>query len=73
MAIEIEKGVPIPPIKAAKNTYPYREMQVGDSFFIPGKKSSEVTTHSKSTGHMKFTRRTVVENGVKGVRVWRFA
>jgi hypothetical protein len=48
-------------------------MEVGDSFFSPG--SSVIGIHGCARRHrpMKFTCRSVVENGVAGIRVWRIA
>lgn len=71
----IEKGVPIPPSATGPKSgskYPYREMEVGDSFFVPGGKRSTVSGVLQSRHarpHGKFTLRTV--DG--GVRVWRIA
>jgi hypothetical protein len=48
-------------------------MEVGDSFFSP--RSSVIGIHGCARRHrpMKFTCRSVVENGVAGIRVWRIA
>ena len=69
MDIKIDSGVPLPE-KANATKYPFREMAVGDSFFVPGKKSGDfsgqVAQAKKATG-FNFTTRTL--DG--GVRVWR--
>ncbi len=73
----IEKGVPLPlphrPVKPRK--YPFAEMEVGDSVFIPTAYSQLVGNAARGPCYapMKFTVRTVTENNVKGVRVWRVA
>lgn len=69
--IEINKGLPTP--RGRKTKYPFREMDVGDSFFAPG--SSVIGIHGCARRHrpMKFTCRSMVENGVAGIRVWRIA
>lgn len=69
--IEITKGVPAP--RGRKSKYPFREMEIGDSFFAPG--SSVIGIHGCARRHrpMKFTCRSVVENGIAGIRVWRIA
>ena len=69
--IEITKGVPTP--RGRKSKYPFRDMEVGDSFFAPG--SSVIGIHGCARRHrpMKFTCRSIVENGVAGIRVWRIA
>ena len=71
---EIEKGMPIPEIQRPRRpiNYPWKEMQIGDSFFIP----LGVTTRNAialsaeyqgRTTEKRFTIRTVEG----GVRVWR--
>ena len=69
--IEITKGLPTP--RGRKSKYPFREMEVGDSFFSP--RSSVIGIHGCARRHrpMKFTCRSVVENSVAGIRVWRIA
>ena len=66
----IEKGVPVTRRTSAGGTrkYPWNEMKVGDSFFVPEKTAGQlsITIASRATGFM-FTTRT--ENG--GIRVWR--
>ena len=72
--MKIDKGVPIPLKGARGSKYPFAEMVVGESFFVPEKTPSQITPigihHAKRLG-FKFTPRTVIENGIKGVRVWR--
>ena len=67
--IAITKGVPAPRGRRAK--YPFRDMEIGDSFFAPG--SSVIGIHGCARRHrpMRFTCRSVVENGVSGIKVWR--
>lgn len=74
--IEIESDVPL--MASHKNgrpaSYPWREMQVGDSILIPAERthpkhaSKRAYAASKRTGY-KFTCRTQED----GVRVWRIA
>lgn len=70
-AIVITKGLPTPRGRRAK--YPFRDMEIGDSFFAPG--SSVIGIHGCARRHrpMRFTCRSVVEDGVPGIRVWRIA
>lgn len=59
--------------------YPFDKMGVGDSFFVAGavgKDRDTLRSSASSRGKrhgMKFTTRTVTEDGVKGVRIWRVA
>ena len=70
--IPIDKGVPIPEAKCDLTPkYPWRTMEVGDSFLVTdekGKKSvgGGTNTMGKKLGR-KFTTRVVEE----GIRVWR--
>ena len=70
---KIEKGVPIPPRRqsgGAPMKYPWKDLQIGDSFFVPKQTVHPFSGQANTTGkrfNMKFTLRA--ENG--GVRVWR--
>ena len=82
--IEIEEGIPIwppsPPVRgsAPLRTYPWREMEVGDSFFVPfghasldafrirGSVSAAANAAARILG-VKFATRKQAD----GVRVWR--
>ena len=67
MTIKIDQNVPIPARENRK--YPFKQMEIGESFFVPGKISSDLSTAIYRP--KKFTFRTTIESGVKGVRVWR--
>lgn len=73
--IKIDKGVPIPKAELGRNRkYPWDELQVGDSFFVPGKTRATFNgfaSRFKKTHGIHFTLRTVTENDIKGVRIWR--
>ncbi len=64
--IVIERGIPLPKNNRWKR-YPFAEMKVGDSFFVPSKKSCNAGFYYGKRHNMKFTVRQ--ENG--GCRVWR--
>lgn len=65
--------------------FPVLTMEVGDSFFAPGyvqrasqrmfgsEKTLNTSGWRKAVPGSKWTTRLVVENGVRGVRVWRVA
>jgi len=71
----IASGLPIPETRqGAPCKYPWDKLAVGDSFFIPGKTSQTISPARQSAEHTrgtKYASRTVEENGVRGVRVWR--
>jgi hypothetical protein len=77
--IKIDKNVPLKP-KGSKRSYPFAEMEVNDSFFVPrdGKKITNLTAQLSSNAasyarcrdlDWKFTVRRDVE--ADGVRIWR--
>lgn len=73
--VVIDKGIPVP--APGNKKYPWREMQVGDSIFLPGKASTRaagIRQSAKMTaGGGEWTARVVTEGGVTGIRVWRLA
>ena len=67
--MEVQKDVPIP---EARKRYPYRDMDIGDSFFVDAGGIQNVCNQNYRMGKklgMSFIARK--ENG--GVRVWRTA
>lgn len=73
MTFKIDKGVPLPETYQ-RGKYPFREMGVGDSFFVAAAKRSQITSTVSYAGRRqgkRFITRAVIENGVKGTRVWR--
>jgi len=68
---KVEKGIPAPKVKKGPpRKYPWLEMEVGDSFFVPGVNYNEFKTQPSNAGKrygLKYTTRSV--DG--GVRVWR--
>lgn len=53
--------------------YPWRQMQVGDSFFVAGRTSRCICKDASAYRPMRFRTKTVIVNGERGVRVWRTA
>jgi hypothetical protein len=78
--MKIESNIPIPKIRStgAQLKYPWDALKVGDSFFVPDGDVSALTSIGKQyfknrNISVKIKCRTVTEDGVKGVRVWRVA
>ena len=83
----IEAGIAIPPKMANKKSNPdslmgtTRRLAVGESFFAPLRDGRSIQYHVSilsATGRTvsrrhggKFTTRSVVENDIPGVRIWR--
>ena len=76
---KIEKGIQIP--KSVKTRYPIRELEVGESFFVPtedeldrSKKRNSINgvIRGAKTGNKKeFTLRSVDDSNGIGLRCWR--
>ncbi len=66
----VEKGIEIPS-RNVDAKYPFRDMDVGDSFFTISTPQSYVSLHTRVLRPKKFSCRTVVENGIRGLRIWR--
>jgi hypothetical protein len=67
--VVIEKNVIIPPARVKRN-YPYREMNIGDSFFVEDDKLSSVCNTNNRMQRLLGWRFTARTEG-NGVRVWR--
>ena len=84
--IRIDRGIPIAASRllSGRNTkYPWLEMHIGDSFFVPHNIDSTIhastasermranaSQASRRYGY-KFITGTVTEKGIVGTRVWR--
>jgi len=74
--LKIDKNVPLSRSSSGTPKYPWSDMQVGDSFFIPQisqRTRGGLYTCAQRAAAIKITVRSVTENGVEGVRVWRIA
>lgn len=76
-AIQIEKDIPLPQ-RQRNDRYPWAQMDVGDSFAVPsagpnGKRLHAAASKAAQVLSIKLTCRTLTENGVRVVRVWRIA
>lgn len=77
--IKIDKGIPVPfPTGGRSFVYPFEDMEVGDSFFVQGKTSDQLTNaaaHYRKKNGWGFSARNVEESvdeiTKKGARIWR--
>lgn len=70
---KIEKGVPLP-TRSTRRKYPFRELGVGDSFFVPEKdpKARRAVAQSIRTSfHRHKPKVFTAHETPNGVRVWR--
>lgn len=55
-------------------TFPFADLEIGQSFFVPGKTSAEmlnVAGQFRRRNWGRFVARKWVDDGVQGARVWR--
>lgn len=70
----VERGIPLPPPVHAGGrpvSYPWPDMEVGDSFFTAKSIRKTVAHTNKHGRYGQFTARVATRDGVKGYRVWR--
>jgi hypothetical protein len=71
-AIEIDRGIPLPP--PAKGKYPFARMRVGDSFFVDDlARISAVRTALRYRMRCHHGERYTARKKPTGIRVWRVA
>jgi len=73
--VQIESGIPIPDdrrvnLDSKAPKYPWRHLQIGESFVAPAHASTSVTRANKVYGDRKFTARRL---GDGTCRFWRIA
>lgn len=69
---KIEKGVPVPE-QVKRPPYPFKEMEIGDSFTVDKKYEASVRNAASSAGRIsgkRFSARRM-DNGC--IRIWRIA
>lgn len=79
MNINIDKNIPVPPRGVSKYRDTLANMKPGDSVFFAGFSTvgtkgpynAAMTFQSEQKGKVAFQGRTVLEDGVRGVRIWR--
>ena len=68
--IIVEKNVPFPKDRKSSNNYPYKQMEIGDSFFIDEASIRSVCNLNYRMSKMLGMRFIGRKEGI-GVRVWR--
>jgi len=72
--VKLDDDIPMPRAGVASTRncrYPLATMGVGQSFAAPVDQSTNIGGRFHSLKPKKFARRTVIENDIKVVRVWR--
>ena len=65
----IEKGIPVP-TNGRRAKWPWKDMEIGDSFLIPDAKQKNVQPMASIAGS-RLSRRFIARQADGGVRVWR--
>lgn len=61
-------------LKGRPAKYPWRNIEVGQSFFAPGRTPTSIMNDARRFhAPKKFKSRSMIASGVQGVRVWRIA
>ena len=71
---EIEKGIPIPPKTVngrGKTKYPFKSMEVGDSFFVGSQHTWKIIRSAASAYSRKYGGRFETRKDGDGFRFWR--
>lgn len=69
MEYKIEKGVPM----SNRRKYPLLEMEIGDSFHIPGIKTTKYPSGAIGYARIKLGYKFVSRKERDGIRIWRIA
>ena len=76
MAYELKSDKPVPaPRMGAVPKYPWREMNIGEYFFVPRTdyKNENYRPKPNAALNMKIATRKRCENGITGIKIWRIA
>ena len=75
MSFEIDKDIPLPPLRrnrSPKPKYPFGDLEIGDSFLVPGPKVANVRNAMGYFRKIKDSSKTFCTRRVDGgIRVWR--
>ena len=66
--MKIDKNIPIP---EDRKRYPWKEMEVGDSFFIEGKEASQIGGIANFANRTYKPKHFITRTVKGGVRIWR--
>jgi len=69
-SFKVERDIPPPP---SRSKYPFGEMEVGDSFLVPGIKTSAEISSAVNYRKSRYGENYICRAVDGGVRVWRTA
>ena len=67
--ITVEKNVELP-VTRVRNSYPYKQMEVGDSFFVDNTKM-QIVCNANYRANKSLGKKFIARREGNGVRVWR--
>ena len=69
----IEKNVPVPPLNAARQIYPWPDMAVGDSVFVADQTTTDNAAIGARVHGYRHQKKFAARREGSGVRIWRTA
>ena len=69
MTLSVEKKIPLPSDKK-RNSYPYKVMEVGDSFYVP-EGILQIVCNANYRAKKQLGRKFIARKDKEGIRVWR--
>lgn len=69
--IKVDKDIPIPKVRYDRHVFPFDQLQLGDSFFVPNDHPSFHSVRSLATINKTHERAYTCRRCEGGVRVWR--
>lgn len=77
MIPQIQSNIPLPPASTTRRRWAFSDMAIGDSFFDTAHPKTIMNAAKawrlRNDPSVRFASRSVTEDGVRGIRVWRVA
>lgn len=73
MSFTIERGIPIPPPRWPTTKWPYRSMELGDSFFVPVGNAGKNIYNNARAAAQAYGQKISIRKIDGGWRIWRTA
>ena len=70
---EIDHSIPVPASAGTKRIYPFSQMEIGDSVFIPNATHDSKAVAAAKMYFRRSGKKMTAKSGDGGVRIWRVA
>jgi hypothetical protein len=70
---KVETGYAVPVLRSSGGKYPFKTMQVGESFFVEGEENAKRMHSTVYNYGVRYGKKFVARKVEGGVRVWRMA